>query len=176
MYLISLYFDHVTNKKVQSLVKQVASVTGNTFMLDNNIPPHITLLAFDIQDEQRAIRLFEKSVQDLKNGELLFTSVGVFKKRVLYIEPVLNEYLHNLSMKIYSNLEGVKDIKFSPYYKPFSWIPHISIGKHLDEVEMEKALGLIIRKFDVFTGTVTHIGLAKTNPHRDIRIVELKTK
>ena len=174
MYLISIYFDKCTNDKVQSLVNQIASVTGNTFIVDNKIPPHITLLAFDIPCEERAIELFEKNVTDFIKGELFFASVGVFKKRVIYIESVLNEYLHNMSMEIYNKLEGVDGIKFSPYYKPFGWMPHISIGKHLDQNELEKGMSLLIRQFEAFTGNVTHIGLAKTNPHRDIRVVELK--
>ncbi len=32
------------------------------------------------------------------------------------------------------------------------------------------------KQFDVFSGTVTKIGLAKTNPHRDIAVFELKQK
>ena len=57
MYLISIYFDPKTNKKIQQYINKVARQTGNTFMLDGNVPPHITISAFETIDEQAAISL-----------------------------------------------------------------------------------------------------------------------
>lgn len=43
MYLISVYFDEQANKNLQRYINMIADKTGNTFMTDNNVPPHITL-------------------------------------------------------------------------------------------------------------------------------------
>lgn len=173
MYLISIYFDEKTEYKMQCLMNQIADVTGNTFMIDNKIPPHITLQAFDIRDEERAIQVFEKNVCEFISGSLLFASIGVFKKQVLYLEPVLNEYLHNIYLETYKMLENMQGVKFSPYYKPFSWIPHASLGKHLDENQLKQAFGLLLKEFNMFEGKVTRIGISKTNPHRDILVKKI---
>lgn len=42
--------------------------------------------------------------------------------------------------------------------------PHITVS----------AFETMQKQFGVFSGTVTKIGLAKTNPHRDIAVFELK--
>ena len=47
MYLISLYFDEKTEKHIRRFIKQVAKRTGNTYMIDGNVPPHITIAAFE---------------------------------------------------------------------------------------------------------------------------------
>lgn len=174
MYLISLYFDDVTNKKMQGLINRVAEVTGNTFMIDNNIPPHITLLAFDTKDEQKAIKVFEENAIGFTQGEVLFASIGAFKRQVIYVETVLNEYLHNFSLEAYKIFNEIPDMRFSTYYKPFGWIPHLSLGKHLTESQLVKSFEMCIKEFGSCTAGVTKIGLAKTNPHRDISVVELK--
>lgn len=182
MYLISIYFDKKTEYTMQNYINQVASTTGNTFMLDGNIPPHITLLAFDILDEENAIEILEKYVDTYigtyskcqKDGEIFFASIGVFKGQTLYIEPVLNEYLHGMSSELYALYENEPNIKFSPYYKPFGWIPHMSVGKHLDDEQMQEAFKVLNKQFIPFKGNITRIGIAKTNPHRDIKVFELK--
>lgn len=47
MYLISIYFDDKTNNRIQQAINQVAKKSGNTFMLDAEVPPHITVSAFE---------------------------------------------------------------------------------------------------------------------------------
>lgn len=173
MYLISVYFDSKTENTMQSYINYVARATGNTFMLDGKIPPHITLLAFEAKDEQKAVELLEKNIHKFTSDSLLFASIGAFKRQVLYIEPVLNEYLHNMSLELYDIYKDMPDIRFSPYYKPFGWLPHLSIVKHLKESQIEEAFKVLVRQFATVEGTVTRIGIAKTNPHKDIRVYTL---
>ena len=54
MYLISLYFDDVTNERIQSYMNQIAKRTGNDVMLADKVPPHITLSAFETTQESEA--------------------------------------------------------------------------------------------------------------------------
>ena len=98
MYLISIYFDEKTNKKIQQYINQVAEKTGNTFMLDGNVPPHITISAFETRQEEKVIEVLEKVVQNLTPGKLQWASVGQFFPYVIFLAPVLNEYLHELSV------------------------------------------------------------------------------
>lgn len=173
MYLISIYFDTKTENTMQALINQIAKATGNTFMTDGKIPPHITLLAFETKDEEKAIELLERNICRFKSGSLFFSSIGAFKGQVIYAEPVLNEYLHNMISVLYGIYNDMPDIKFSPYYKPFGWIPHLSVGKHLEKEQMEKAFEIMIKQFAPLEGVVTRIGIAKTNPHRDIKVYTL---
>ena len=51
MYTISIYFDEKSNKTIQQYINQIAKLTGNTYMVDEQVPPHITLSAFDTKKE-----------------------------------------------------------------------------------------------------------------------------
>ena len=61
MYLISVYFDEASDKKIRNHMKQIAKHTGNTWMLDGNVPPHITIAAFQTDSEERAIEIFQNA-------------------------------------------------------------------------------------------------------------------
>lgn len=173
MYLISIYFDEKTDKQIRRLMAQVAEQTGNTFMLDNHVPPHITVAAIETRDENAAIAVLEKCVQQLEKGELRFISAGAFFPQVLYLEPVLNEYLHQIACAVNTAVKDLPDTIVSPYYQPFSWLPHVTLAKQLSEEQMLMAFETLQKRFTSFEGTVTRIGIAKTNPHRDLQVWEI---
>lgn len=176
MYLISIYFDEKTNQKIGQYIKQVAEKSGNRFMLEGNVPPHITISSFETRQELEAIHCLEKCAEKLKQGTLQWASVGVFLPYVIYLAPVLNEYLHTMSVEIYSSMEKIEDISISPYYRPFQWMPHTTIGKKLTKEEMLASFHLLQNQFGYFEGTVTKIGLAKTNPYEDLVTYDLKMR
>ena len=173
MYLVSIYFDEKTNKKIQKFINQVAGKTGNTFMLDGNVPPHITVSAFEALEEEQVIEVLSHVATDLKKDTLQWVSVGQFFPYVLYITPVLNKYLHDMSLQFYNTLSQIEGVKISPYYQPFHWLPHSTIGKTLTKEQMSIAFEVMQNSFGMFEGEVVRIGLAKPNPHRDIMSWEL---
>lgn len=71
MYLISLYFDEGTNKKIQLYMEQIAQRTGNLAMIDGKVPPHITLSAFDMAEEEKAIAGFTAMEQQFERTDFL---------------------------------------------------------------------------------------------------------
>lgn len=168
MYLVSVYFDEKTNRRIQGFINKVAEASGNYFMLDGKVPPHITVSAFETRDEEKAAALLGEAVKNLKRGTLQWASVGQFFPYVIYAAPVLNEYLHNMSACIYEVLSKENDVEISSYYRPFQWLPHTTLGKKLSKEEMKSAFETLQTSFGMFSGEVVRIGLAKTNPYREI--------
>lgn len=173
MYLISLYFDEKTEKKIQKLINQVADKTGNTFMTDGNVPPHITVCEFDTKREEEAIQYLKQCAEGLEQMQIQFVSVGTFLPYVIYLAPVLDKELLNISLATYMDISKIEDCSMSKYYRPFQWMPHATIGKKLSKEEMRVAFKVLQNQFGPFTGTITKIGLAKTNPYEDIAVFEL---
>lgn len=173
MYLVSAYFDDKANNRIQQYINHVAKKTGNTYMLDGKVPPHITISSFEANDIQQVVTLLEQMHSRLQQGTIQWTSVSAFLPYVLYLSPVLNAYLHGLSVEITSCLEQVGGVRLSPYYQPFSWMPHTTIGKKLSKEEMQVAFEVLHHQFGAFEGRITRIGLAKTNPYEDIITFDL---
>lgn len=173
MYLISVYFDEKTNRRIQRYIDLVAEKAGNLFMTEGQVPPHMTISAFETQREEVALEALGRVSKRLGKGTLTWASTGQFFPYVIFLQPVLNAYLHNIAEVVSEELEGVDDIKISPFYQPFQWIPHVTIGKTLSKEEMQVAFEVLQNHFGVFEGTVVRIGLAKTNPHLDIKTFTL---
>lgn len=172
MYLISLYFDDKSENQIQSYINDVAKRCGNTFMIDNKVPPHITLSAFETLHEENVLKALESAISNIKCNKIEWVTVGTFPT-VIFIQPVLNEYLHNMSTVIYESISSVPDTKVSKYYKPFSWLPHATIGKQLSEDEMRNAFDVLQKSFGLIEGTVVRIELAKKSPFKVIASWEL---
>ena len=173
MYLISVYFDNHTNVKINQLIKKVAEKTGNAFMVDGNVPPHITISAFETKNEKEVVERLQKCVKTFEPKDIQWVSVGAFMPHVLYITPVLNEYLHTMMVEIYDVLSEMEDTIVRKCYQPFAWLPHTTIAKTLDREQMQEAFKTMQEMFVPFEGTVVRIGLSKTNPYREVKMYEL---
>ena len=174
MYLISLYFEQNTTNRINQYIKQVAKKSKNTYMLDANIPPHMTISAFETCCLNEVTVCLENSISKLSQGNVQFVGAGVFFPYVLYLQPVLNRYLHSLSVTIYESLFSITDTYIQKYYQPLQWLPHTTIGKKLSRTEMLTAFSVLQDSFGLFEGTVTQIGLSKTKPYTDIMVWNLK--
>ena len=76
MYLISIYFDDDSNRIIQNYINNVATATGNRFMLDNNVPPHITIGAFNTRSEAEAIAIFNRVATEFTEGRIDWVTIG----------------------------------------------------------------------------------------------------
>ena len=168
MYLISLYFDHVSSKKIKRFIDKAALKSGNKFMVEGGVPPHITIAAFQSNREEEIIEKLDEKVKAIKSDKITWASIGVFKSSVIFLAPVLNEYLHELSVQINSSIAEIKDISVNNFYRPFQWMPHTTIAKKLTREELIIAFQEVEKNFSIFSGEVTRIGLSKTNPYEEI--------
>lgn len=174
MYLISVYFDEQANKNLQRYINMIADKTGNTFMTDNNVPPHMTISSIEARNVDVIVPAFESLKDNINAGSIQFVSVGQLLPYVMYITPVLNEYLMDLQNKVYVAVKDIPETSVSRFYKPYSWLPHITLGKKLDKDQMMIAFDVMRNNFATFDAKVTGIGLAKVNPHEDVIRYELK--
>lgn len=184
MYLISAYFDENTNKILKHLQQRIADKTGNDFMIRNNVMPHLTISAIEARNVDVLIPAFEKvcreRLQPLDekgvvniNNTINIVSVGQLFPRVIYAAPVLNEYMMNLSISIYNEFATIPETNISKFYQPYSWMPHITLGKCLDKEQMKQVFAVLQDLFMPIDGWIAKIGLSTVNPYREVLSVEL---
>lgn len=143
------------------------------------------------EDINRLIQLIDKSVNDkiTVSGSADIVSFGIFKPRVMFLTPVLNEYLHDLCAEmnravdeaamhsISSYVSPINDKLFSSAAgtrcRPFSWLPHITIARGLNDSQMQRAFSCMQANFSVSKARINRIGLAVSKPYRDIKIWNL---
>lgn len=206
MYLISVYFDDHANKVLQRYIDEVAKATGNTFMIDHKVPPHMTISSIEAKSVDVLRPAFESLAEKLaftrtragnsslgnnvqgnsnqsnsnqsnsnlgESNKIQIVSVGQLLPYVLYATPVLNEMLQDLQEVVYDTFKDIEDTDISRFYQPYSWLPHITLGKKMDKEQMISAVKVMQEKFAPLEAIITKIGLAKVNPHEDVCVIEL---
>lgn len=174
MYLISVYFDDKSNKQLQRYCKLIAEKTGNTFMTEHKVPPHMTIAAIEARNVELLCPAFESLNGRTGLGQIQFVSIGLFLPYVMYVTPVLNAYLFDLQKSIYETIRDIPETTVGRFYQPHSWLPHVTLGKMLDKQQMLTACKVMQEQFVPFTADITEIGLATVNPHRDVRRFSLR--
>lgn len=172
MYLVSAYFDSETNKILQGYINKIAAVTGNNFMVKNNVPPHLTLSAIEARGVDVLLPAFDSLAGEIKQGEISIITVGQLMPQVIYVAPYLNDYLSTLEQSVFDCLAGIPETTVSNYYKPFSWLPHITLAKTLTREQMLDAVK-VMQDFKSIKAKIVKIGLAKVNPHEDVSEITL---
>jgi len=109
MYLISAYFDEHTTRQLQRFIDAVAQNTGNTYMIDNNVPPHLTISSFETRNPQNLCDDFVK-LSELESHDINIFSVGEFLPYVIYVTPVLDLHLQQTAEKVYNILAVREDV------------------------------------------------------------------
>ena len=169
MYLISLYFDEKTNKLINRYIERIAQKSGNRFMTDNKVPPHMTISAIEAKGIDELIDPFEEVCKKLHSSNIMFVSTGQLLPYVFYITPVMNSYLTDMNKIIYDEYSKISDIRISRYYMPNSWLAHVTLAKTLSKDQQMTALDVMMSEFSPFEALVSRIGLSRVNPHEDIR-------
>ena len=172
MYLISAYFDDESNRILQGYIDDIAETSGNSFMTANHVPPHITLSAIEARSVEVLIPAFMELEGKLQSSQVDFVTVGEIVPKVIYVAPYLNDYLMTMSEEIYRTFSDIPETSVSKFYRPLSWLPHVTLGKTLDRPQILKALE-VMQDFKPFSGEITRIGLAKVNPHEDVKQILL---
>ncbi len=168
MYLVSVYFDKASTKKIQTLINQIAITSGNYYMIEKQVPPHMTLSAIEARNVDILIPAIKQLEGKLHSETIQFVTVGQLFPYVLYTMPVLNAYLQDLSLQISNVISDISEATVSKYYRPQSWLPHVTLAKTLSKEEMQRAFSVVQERFSVFQAQVTELGLAKVNPHNDV--------
>lgn len=186
MYLVSAYFDQNSENRMQKYIDAAAGRTGCRFMIENNIPPHMTMAQINgggagagdgaLYDAGDISGVLDEVIADgrVSSGVIDIVSFGVFKPKVMFLTPVLNEYLFNMSAALDEALVGA----FGPEavggrYRPFSWLPHITIARGLSEPQMRQAFSCMQADHSVFRARIERIGLAESRPYKDIKVWDL---
>lgn len=173
MYLVSVYFDEQTSKTIHKYMEDIANITGNTFMKEHNVPPHITIAAMDAKRVEDILPYIEELKNKIHAIDVYFVTVGAFFPYVLYMAPVMDYPLQELQKIVYEQVKEIDGIRMNKFYQPGYWLAHATLAKKLDKEQMMQAFCYCQNHFSPIKGKITRIGLAKVNPHEDVWSMEL---
>lgn len=140
-YAVSLHFTPDVNEIITSAVNAIAEVTGNSFIIENKIPPHVTIGAFHAakEDETKLIQIVEDFTKTQKAGAVRFTEIGNFNGKVLFLKPEKDGFLAQMNEELHTILLPEFEKAENGYYLPEIWFPHTTLATKLNKSQFEKA-------------------------------------
>lgn len=173
-YAITLEFDKETHNKIQEMIDEVAKVTGCDYMKQSKIPPHVTVSALVSDNEEALLSEMEIIAETMKKDYIWFANIGVFNPLVIYLGPVMNEFLYSTCKTVNERLLKHADVGNRGNYMPYQWVPHAAIAVKLTTDALKDAFSIVQEKFTAFGATAEKIVLARAEPYEELRSWELK--
>ena len=119
-------------------MKDIASVTGNNYMLENSVPPHLSLGLFHAEEEKAGEmeKLFCEFAEGLKsegtNLCLNFNGPDNFADKVIFLSVKRDEPLMKLNRELHQLFLPHFEAGDNRNYLPENWVPHIALAVKLD--------------------------------------------
>ena len=172
-HAIILRFDEETENKIMEIIERIAQSCGNRYMLDEQIPPHLTVSYFCCERIEPVIDKIDAHISDFSRGEIRWTSLGAFVPQVLFAAPVLREYLMDMCVRINGLVEDISVVGDSGHYLPYQWVPHTTLATKLNQEELCTAFEISVKSFTAFAGEANRLVLAECSPYRAVKEWEL---
>lgn len=173
-YAVTLEFDKETEKKIQEMIDEVARVTGCDYMKQSKIPPHVTVSGLVSDNEASLLQEMEKIAESMTKSFVWFANIGVFNPLVIYLGPVMNEFLQNTCRVVNERLLKYADVGNKGQYLPNQWVPHAAVAVKLTPDTLKEAFTVVQEKFSAFGATAEKIVLARCEPYEELKSWELK--
>ena len=173
-YAVTLEFDKETENKIQEMIDEVARVPGCDYMKQSKIPPQITVSALVSDNEETLLSEMESIAETMTKDFIWFANIGIFNPFVVYLGPVMNEFLQNTCRTVNERLLQYADVGNRGRYLPNQWVPHAAIVVKLTLDAIKEAFAIVQEKFTAFGATAEKIVLARAEPYEELKSWKLK--
>ncbi len=170
-YAVSLHFTPDVNEIITSAVKSIADVNGNSFIIENKIPPHVTIGAFHAakENETKLIKKVEDFTKSQKAGIVRFTEIGNFNGKDLFLKPEKDGFLSQINEELHSVLLPEFEKAENGYYLPDIWFPHTTLATRLNQSQFEKAQEIAKQIKLPLEATITEISVYQCAPFEKLK-------
>ena len=174
-YAVSLHFPHDVSSIITSAVSSIADATGNHHIIENKIPPHITIGAFHASpaEEAKLLQLVEAFAENQKPGIVHFTEIEHFKGKVLFLKPEKDDFLSILNAELHAILLPLFEKAENGFYLPEIWFPHTSLATRLNPNQFEKAKEIASQITLPLTAEIHEIGFYQCSPFLELKKIRL---
>lgn len=167
MYLVTAYFDQKTSQCFSDLMEKLEVNCGNSFMKDNNILPHMTLIQFHTrEDEETVVSAFEKINLPEEGFSVQFGKLFSGIPGVACIPVMKSKFLLDFHKIVYDCFESIPQTIMDRHYSPEIFFPHVTVGKRLSEEQRNFAKIFFELQNMIPDGKIVRLTLTQGKPPR----------
>lgn len=172
-YAVVLYFDAATSDTIKKEIENVAVISENSYMVDVNIPPHITIGSFFSEGHADLLKAVENFAKTIERFDVKFDRIKAFEPKVLFLSPIKDTHLERLNTLIHEALLKDYPPADNENYRPEKWIPHCALAVRLDKEQFQK-VKMVEEKIELpMVANVQKAALAKCNPYKEIAVWDI---
>jgi len=174
-YAVSFHFSQDVNEIIFNTMSSIAELTGNDFMIENKVPPHITIGAFHgtKDSEEHLMQIVEEFTKaqksTIQSGAVSFTEVGNFNGKVLFLKPEKDAFLSETNKKLHEVVLPEFEAGENGYYVPEIWFPHTTLGTRLNQSQFGKAVELAGKISLPLEVKIKDIGVYQCSPFLELK-------
>lgn len=170
-YAVSLHFTQDVNEIILNTMSSISELTGNHFMIDNKVPPHVTIGAFHgaKETEGKLIRIVEEFTKTQGSGMVRFSEIGNFNQKVLFLKPEKDEFLTTINNELHKTILPEFEAGENGYYVPEIWFPHTTLATGLNQTQFSKALELAGKISLPLEAKIDNIGFYQCSPFLELK-------
>jgi hypothetical protein len=167
-FAVLLGFDRDSEDAILSIQREVGEATGNTFISDNGMFPHISLSLFTSEHPEECARIVKDLASDGIDITIRLGSVGIFNTplAVVNLLPVVTKELLVLHDDLIRRLSPYASDLHSYYLQPV-WIPHCSAAINIEPDLLGVTVEAVCARFQPCDVQVAYISLAECCPYRE---------
>ncbi len=171
-YALVYEFDKDSQEYIDGIIQEVTKVTGNNYMAVEKISGHLTIGCFETESESLLIDLVESGLKDIRSSSITLGSVGIFKPSVLFIAPILNQFLQESCECFFDYLHEIASPSDDNHYAPHCWVPHIAIN--ITDENLTRGLEKCLELFEQRSVICEKLTVVKCDPYTEIKQYSLK--
>lgn len=163
VYALEMFFDPNTEQKVMKYFTDIKESGINSYLVDVDSRPHITVGCFNDIDVPRANDALKNYCKKLEKFTVGFSSLGIFTypKFCVFLSPVNTKELLILHKDMHKTFDFCTAEGFE-YYLPGSWVPHCAVDITDDINVMRRSSDYLLNNFKPFEAEVTNVGWVET--------------
>ena len=175
-YAVSLHFTQDVNEIIFNTMASIAEQTGNDFMIENKVPPHVTIGAFHgtKETETRLIQIVEDFSKTRQSAKVRFTEIGNFNGKVLFLKPQKDAFLSEINKELHNIVLPEFEAGENGYYVPELWFPHTTLATRLNQSQFEKSVEIANKIPLPLEAKINEIGFYQCSPFLELKRFPIK--
>jgi 2'-5' RNA ligase len=139
-YGVELYLDQDAESAIRQTWEAIAAAGLDSYMLDSNVRPHVSLAISDHIDQHDLIKTTADFAASLQPIRLTLASIGSFPtaEGVLFYGVTVNHVLLEVHAE-YSRIFNHYARQPYAYYRVGTWVPHCTLAIGLSPEQMASA-------------------------------------
>ncbi len=165
-FAVECYLDDTASEKINAFRDIFRE---NNITVDEGTSPHISLAIYEETNQDLFQAGIKKFSETFSSFSFNFMNFGIFptKESVLFMAPKVSARLLSFHREFHKQFEEFR-MGLSEYYSPEYWVPHCTIGIHLNNEQMHKAMALLHRFEFPLKAEIIEIGVNEFPPNREL--------